>query len=190
MISAFTAPEGRRAPAAWKGCESGGTRSGRRFLAGLALLLTTAACLLCLVLPAAGFETACAEETPAPARDDARKQRVVRVGWYEASGLFRSSEDGRVAGYVPAVLEALSRVTGWQYEWVQLEHDQIPAALASGKIDLSCDTDLRSQSARRKMRFSAMSAGLAILTIHAPQDSPLHFMDFADFTGKTFCGRS
>ncbi len=129
-----------------------------------------------------------------PADDDAPRQsgtlprapRTVRVGWYEASGLFRNAEDGRISGYVPALLESMSRLTGWEYEWVELTHEEIPAALADGRIDLSCDTSAQRTAANPHMRFSSIAAGMAVLTIHAPHDTPLHFMDFADFSGKTF----
>lgn len=138
--------------------------------------------LLLLPVPCAAADAAATTEqhrtVPIP--------RLVRVGWYEADGLFQGSNDGRVSGYIPALLEAMSRLTGWQYEWVELKHEEVPAALASGRIDLSCDIKSSSPAVRQQMQFSALAAGVAVLTIHSVQDTPLHFMDFQDFNNKTF----
>ena len=152
-------------------------------LVGAAILL-----LLAIVLFPLSESVPAAETTPGAAAGNTpgAAPRTVRVGWYEASGLFRSAEDGRISGYVPALLETMSRLTGWRYEWVELSHDEIPAALAEGRIDLSCDTSSATLPGRPNMQFSSIAAGVAVLTIHALQDTPLHFMDFSDFSGKTF----
>ena len=182
MLSGFMASERRPAGPVRAGGK-GGTLPAHGI--GAALLLALAL-LLCPLPGAAAPAAGTAAESVAAGSEARVAPRTVRVGWYEASGLFQSAEDGRVSGYVPALLEAISHLTGWQYEWVELSHEQIPAALADGRIDLSCDIGTDASAGQARMRFSSIAAGVAVLTIHAAQDTPLHFMDFADFSGKTF----
>ena len=133
-------------------------------LVGAAILL-----LLAIVLFPLSESVPAAETTPGAAAGNTpgAAPRTVRVGWYEASGLFRSAEDGRISGYVPALLETMSRLTGWRYEWVELSHDEIPAALAEGRIDLSCDTSSATLPGRPNMQFSSIAAGVASESLKA-----------------------
>lgn len=118
---------------------------------------------------------------PETMRQDYAAQRVVRVGWFDQHAVFME-EGGRVYGYAPSLLEALSRYTGWRIEWIPIPFEELADKLNNGEIDISCGIS-RTPERARQMTFSKLQAGFEITTLHVPMQSSIHFMDFKDFDG-------
>ena len=118
---------------------------------------------------------------PENLRKDYAAQRVVRVGWFDQHAVFRR-DGGKVCGYAPSLLEAISRYTGWRFEWIAIPFEELAEKLDSGEIDISCGISYTPERARR-MTFSKLQAGFEITTLHVPLQSNVHYMEFKDFDG-------
>lgn len=118
---------------------------------------------------------------PENLRKDYAAQRVVRVGWFDQHAVFKE-DGGKVCGYAPALLEAISRYTGWRFEWIPIPFEELADKLNNGDIDISCGISYTPERAQQ-MTFSKLQAGFEITTLHVPQQSNVHFMDFKDFDG-------
>lgn len=118
---------------------------------------------------------------PENLRKDYAAQRVVRVGWFDQHAVFKEN-GGKVCGYAPALLEAISRYTGWRFEWIPIPFEELADKLNNGEIDISCGISYTPERAQQ-MTFSKLQAGFEITTLHVPQQSDVHYMDFKDFDG-------
>ena len=118
---------------------------------------------------------------PENLRKDYAAQRVVRVGWFDQHAVFKE-DGGKVCGYAPALLEAISRYTGWGFEWIPIPFEELADKLNNSDIDISCGMSYTPERAQQ-MTFSKLQAGFEITTLHVPQQSNVHFMDFKDFDG-------
>lgn len=116
----------------------------------------------------------------APPRYDV-ESRVVRVGWFDISGIFEY-RNGAMTGYVAGLLQALSQYTGWRYEWVYVNFRDIPRLLDEGLIDMSCGVSYL-PSRTSLYAYSRLPAGYETVTLHALKDSPIYYMDLAKFNG-------
>lgn len=83
-------------------------------------------CVFCLVLMCVLIQTLTLEA----------KERTVRVGWYYQPSYMQLRSDGTPYGYNYEYLQNISRYTGWKYEFVQGEFEDLYADLAKGKIDI------------------------------------------------------
>ena len=118
---------------------------------------------------------------PENLRKDYAAQRVVRVGWFDQHAVFKE-DGGKVCGYAPALLEAISRYTGWRFEWIPIPFEELAEKLNNGEIDISCGISYTPERAQQ-MTFSKLQAGFEITTLHVPRQSNVHYMDFKDFDG-------
>lgn len=118
---------------------------------------------------------------PENLREDYAARRVVRVGWFDQHAVFKG-DGGKVCGYAPSLLEAVSRYTGWRFEWIPIPFEELAEKLNSGEIDISCGISYTPERAR-EMTFSKLQAGFEITTLHVPLRSNVHYMDFKDFNG-------
>ena len=111
----------------------------------------------------------------------ARKPQVVRIGLLEAYGFFHS-RDNALRGYMPALFESMGQLAGWKVEWVSVTLDSLEEDFAKGRIDLACGVSWTSERARQ-FQFSSIRAGMYATTLRVPQNSHVHYMDFAEFNG-------
>lgn len=111
----------------------------------------------------------------------ARKPQVVRIGLLEAYGFFHS-RDNALRGYMPALFESMGQLAGWKVEWVSVTLDSLEEDFAKGRIDLACGVSWTSERARQ-FQYSSIRAGMYATTLRVPQNSHVHYMDFAEFNG-------
>lgn len=111
----------------------------------------------------------------------ARKPQVVRIGLLDAYGFFHS-RDNALRGYMPALFESMGQLAGWKVEWVSVTLDSLEEDFAKGRIDLACGVAWTSERARQ-FQFSSIRAGMYATTLRVPQNSHVHYMDFAEFNG-------
>ena len=144
--------------------------------------------LFCLFLPLSAAAAAAASVLPEhrplisfPDKDRTSdgERRVVRIGWFSQYGNFHS-KDNALWGYLPALFEALDHFVDWDIQWVQVGLENVTDKLAAGEIDLACGMTWTPERARQ-FQYSNIRAGIYATTLHVPQDSPVHYMDFKDF---------
>lgn len=63
-------------------------------------------------------------------------QRVLRVAFPEVSGYTMTTSDGKHAGLVVDMLNEVAKYTGWKYEYVPVNSDDMMDRFESGEIDL------------------------------------------------------
>ena len=61
---------------------------------------------------------------------------VIRVGYIDYAGFIEEDGAGKYTGYGVELLERISRITGWRYEYVYGDWQQILSQLDEGSIDL------------------------------------------------------
>lgn len=129
-------------------------------------------CVFCLVLMCVLIQTLTLEA----------KERTVRVGWYYQPSYMQLRSDGTPYGYNYEYLQNISRYTGWKYEFVQGEFEDLYADLAKGKIDiLGCVFYSGERAA--ELSFPNYSAGEDYITLFTPADSPIVANDYKSFNG-------
>lgn len=64
------------------------------------------------------------------------ERRVFRVAFPEVSGYTMTGADGKPAGLVVDILNEVAKYTGWQYEYVPVDGDDMMDLFDAGEIDL------------------------------------------------------
>lgn len=136
-------------------------------------------CLLIALLPVSAFA---AKETT-PCDEIAANLPVVRIGWYEDS-YHSTGDDGQRSGYGYEYEQSLAAYTGWQYDYVKGNWDELLAKLQRGEIDMMSAltyTDERAQ----KMLFSELPISTERYYLYANLDSSdISATDFSTIDGK------
>lgn len=165
------------------------------------MLRTLLLSLLCLLLlgPQAAFSVASGQAPPVTGKDlplnrttfhffspediaaNYRSPKIVRVGYFDQHGVFEG-EGEQLSGYAVALLTAVSRYTGWEYEWVKIRFDELAQRLDDGSIDLSCGISYTPERARL-FDFSKLRAGYENTCLHVASTSDMHYMDLEAFNG-------
>lgn len=160
--------------------------------------LTFFLCLLLLALPAvspvASQEKAPAKNYIAPVGGASfhffspesilanyREPKTIRVGYFDQHGVFEGEGD-QLSGYAVALLTAISRYTGWEYEWVRIRFDELAQRLDDGSIDISCGISFTPERSRL-FTYSRLRAGYENTCLHVARDSDMYYMDIEAFNG-------
>ena len=110
-----------------------------------------------------------------------KASRIIRVGYFDQHGVFEG-EGEHLSGYAIALLTAVSRYTGWEYEWVKIRFDELAQRLNDGTIDLSCGISFTPERAHL-YSFSKLRAGYENTCLHVSSTSDMHYMDLEAFNG-------
>lgn len=110
-----------------------------------------------------------------------KSSRIIRVGYFGQHGVFEG-EGEHLSGYAVALLTAISRYTGWEYQWVKIRFDELAKRLDDGTIDLSCGISFTPERARL-YNFSKLRAGYENTCLHVSSSSDIYYMDFKAFNG-------
>lgn len=142
---------------------------------GLACCCMPAQLVRAQIFPAeiAFLSPAAGRQTDAP--------QTVRIGLLEPYGFFHS-RDNALRGYMPALFEGLGQLSGWKVEWVSITLDTLKESLETGRIDLACGVT-RTPERARFLQYSSIRAGMYATTLRVSRDSPVHYMDIAEFDG-------
>ena len=110
------------------------------------------------------------------------KERTVRVGWYYQPSYMQLRSDGTPYGYNYEYLQNISRYTGWKYEFVHGDFEDLYADLVKGKIDiLGCV--FYSGERTSVLSFPNYSAGEDYVTLFTKADSRMVANDYKSFNG-------
>lgn len=66
----------------------------------------------------------------------AQQERLVRVAFPQVEGYTMRDGEGRPYGLVVDVLDEVSKYTGWKYEYIDVENEDLLARFAAGDFDL------------------------------------------------------
>ncbi|MDO5603037.1 MAG: transporter substrate-binding domain-containing protein, partial [Oscillospiraceae bacterium] len=145
----------------------------------LAVVMT----MLLLLLAGPVITPVLAAQQDAPA-EDAQRQ-VVRVGYPEARLVSETDEDGRRRGQLQDFLEEIAKYTGWEYEYVPGEIEQLIEQLEKGEIDLLGGMYYTEEN-EKKFLFPDYSIGFSYGALYArSDDKTIYSFDSKSLNGKT-----
>ena len=131
--------------------------------------------LLCFIIALASFSLACAEQ--------AGKQKVVRVGWYEDVYNI-TGKNGERSGYGYEFLQAVAAYTGWKYEYVSGSWSELHDKMKKGEIDIMSGISYTPERTDY-MLFSALPMGEEKYYLYADlQHTDISAADLTTLNGK------
>ena len=120
--------------------------------------------------------------SPAQAEDDSTPE-TVRVGWYEDS-YHITGANGERTGYAYEYEQAVAGYTGWSYEYVKGNWDELLNMLADGKIDMMASLSYTDERAQ-KMLFSELPMGQEKYYLYVNlADGSISASDLSSLNGK------
>ena len=115
--------------------------------------------------------------------DGQSRNARVRVGLYEMDGFQYYDEYGGLNGYNIEYLNLLSTITGWEYEYVEIED-------FSEGLDLllNCEIDLLAPAMWTEQRsmlfsYSELSFGTEYTVLVTNKDKALYYEDYENYSG-------
>lgn len=140
------------------------------FIKRIAAFLSSAIILFGLCLPISAEE---------------KEDKVIKVGYMDYHGFVDKQSDGLYTGYCVEYLDKISEYTGFRYEYVYGEWQQLLDMLENGEIDMLCNaqyTDARAE----KYDFSAYPIGYTQGLLYTSTDNDtLFYEDYRSFDGTT-----
>ena len=111
------------------------------------------------------------------------KSEVVRVGWYEDS-YHITGENGERSGYGYEYEQAVASYTGWDYDYVNGDWEELLEKLQDGKIDMMAALSYTDERAKT-MLFSELPMGEEKYYLYADlANSNISASDFSSLNGK------
>ncbi len=131
-------------------------------------------CLLAVIFP---------EQVWAKPDDTDSRQRVIKIGYIDYGGFIAQEEDGSYTGYGVELLNEISNYTGWEYEYVYDNWDDLMQQLKDGEIDFLCQTQ-KSQEREKEYLFSKYFVGTEANILYVRQkDERYYYNDYEAFDG-------
>lgn len=112
----------------------------------------------------------------------AAEKRTVRVGFFPMEGFHAYNEAGQLEGYCVDYLNVVAGLTGWKYEYVELE-DFMDCCnkLEAGEIDIMAPA-MMSEARKEKFAYSELDFGLEYtVLVTSDERSDLYYEDYANF---------
>lgn len=151
--------------------------AAQKLRAILGIIIST--CLLIALLPVSAFA---AKETTS-CGEIAANLPVVRIGWYEDS-YHSTGDNGQRSGYGYEYEQSLAAYTGWQYEYVKGNWDELFAMLERGEIDMMSALTYSDERAQ-KMLFSELPISTEHYYLYANlKSSDISATDFSTIDDK------
>lgn len=115
----------------------------------------------------------------------AKEQKVLRVAFPEVDGYTMTSSDGKHSGLVVDVLNEVAKYTGWKYEYVNVENEEILDEFMAGNLDLM-GGQYYSEGFEEFFGYPEHNCGYSRLILLARQnDDTIKSYDINTFNGKT-----
>ena len=110
----------------------------------------------------------------------------IKVGYYPLAGFHEYGRNGEPVGFDVECLNALSRYTGWTYEFVPMESfEDALTALSRGKIDLLGGAQIMSRASSQYL-YCAYPSGNTFGAMMVPiSNNSVEYEDFKAFDGMT-----
>ena len=112
-----------------------GNRKKSRIRQCGSLLLCGILCIIFLAVPARAAGSEADREAAEKTSTDKAHSEVVKVGWYEDS-YHITGKNGNRSGYGYEYEQAVSAYTGWDYDYVTGNWEELLKKLQDGEIDL------------------------------------------------------
>ena len=120
---------------------------------------------------------------PAAVAADEKKQKVVRVGWFESEFCYYD-RFGRRHGVDYEYHQRIAAYTGWTYEYVEDSWPNLFEKLKTGEIDLLSDVSYK-QEREKDMYFSELPMGSESYYIYVGSDNrEISADNISSFNGK------
>lgn len=118
-----------------------------------------------------------------PASAPAEEQTIVRVGWYETPYNHKDAHNRR-SGYAYEYQRKIAAFTGWKYEYVEANWNELMQMLQDGRIDLMSDVSFTEERAE-KILYSSLPMGTESYYLFvAPGNSDIRLEDESSLNGK------
>lgn len=135
------------------------------------MLRKTISLILAIFLACTAFLPVCAFAAPAGDSD------VVRVAWPGVTVMSTIDENGNYAGYDYEYLQKIAQYTGWKYEFITFEDEDLNVRitksfdmLEKGEVDIVGDVS-KNESTEALYDFPTYSYGTAYKTLIVPEES-------------------
>lgn len=117
--------------------------------------------------------------------------KTVRVGYFKDSGNFMSGKDykSRRFGYAYEYMQTISSYTGWDYEYVYGEWDELYAALCSGEIDVLPDVT-KTPEREKQVLFPDFVMGQESYYVYSSKDENGKTLDISPGDYSTWKGKT
>ena len=120
-----------------------------------------------------------------PSLAEEASPRVLRVAFPQAEGFTATVGDGSREGIVVDFLDEISKYTGWSYEYVDVENDELIDRFLAGEFDLMGGT-YYSDGFEDYFAYPDYSCGYSKLVLLARRDDPsIKSYDLGSLNGKT-----
>lgn len=131
-------------------------------------------CLIAAILP---------EQVWAKQDDTDISERVIKIGYIDYGGFIEQEENGTYSGYGVELLNEVSNYTGWEYEYVYDNWDDLMQKLKDGEIDFLCQAQ-KSQEREKEYLFSKYFVGTEANILYVRQkDERYYYNDYEAFDG-------
>jgi len=114
-----------------------------------------------------------------------QEPRVLRVPFPEVRGITETAADGSRQGLVVNYLNEIAKYTGWEYEYIETDGDQMIAEFLEGKYDLMGGT-YYSPGFEEYFAYPDYNIGYSRSVLMAREDDDsINSYDLRSFNGKT-----
>lgn len=115
----------------------------------------------------------------------AQERRVLKVAFPELEGISETDQYGRRTGLVVDYLNEISKYTGWEYEYIEVENEKVVSNFQDGQYDLMGGT-FYMPDFEEYFAYPDYSAGRSRAVILCRQNDPsLRGYDITSLNGKT-----
>lgn len=112
-------------------------------------------------------------------------EKVLRVAFPDVSGFTMTSSDGKRSGLVVDMLNEVAKYTGWKYEYISMENEEMLDAFDAGEIDLM-GGQYYMEGLEEYYGYPDYNCGYSKLILLAKRgDDTIKSYDLNSFNGKT-----
>ena len=161
-----------------------GNRKKSRIRQCGSLLLCGILCIIFLAVPARAAGSEADREAAEKTSTDKAHSEVVKVGWYEDS-YHITGKNGNRSGYGYEYEQAVSAYTGWDYDYVTGNWEELLKKLQDGEIDLMSSLSYTDERAKT-MLFSDLPMGEEKYYLYADlANSDISASDISSLNGQS-----
>lgn len=161
-----------------------GNRKKSRIRQCGSLLLCGILCIIFLAVPARAAGSEADREAAEKTSTDKAHSEVVKAGWYEDS-YHITGKNGNRSGYGYEYEQAVSAYTGWDYDYVTGNWEELLKKLQNGEIDLMSSLSYTDERAKT-MLFSDLPMGEEKYYLYADlANSDISASDISSLNGQS-----
>lgn len=112
-----------------------------------------------------------------------QKGKQIKIGLILDQNLIYLTRTGQVDGYGAAYFDELAKETGWDYEYISVNEEEVLSAIETGKIDFAVGFAKEPEIVAR-VAHSELDITTGYGVLYALTGSDFYFDDFENFQGK------